>query len=461
MSLFIRRLSLALGLVLAACGDSGGTNSTPPVDHVTVDPAAVAIDVGETRQLQVAAVDAGGTTIPGAAFTYATTASTVATVSSLGVITGLLPGTATITSRAGGKAASTAVTVFEPLGSIALTVPRTLLKESDTLRAIAIVRNERNEVVARDLVWSSSNSNVAVVTPLGLILGLTAGGPVTITASAGGKSASVVMAVVYSDVVAVKVNPDPAELLPGSTKQLAAAVTDEFGYPVVNRPIVWSSFNPAAATINETGLVTAVAIGESTISATVGGVTGQALVRVTNLAEARFRIEVTNHLSYPVEIMQNGVLVGTATGGGSTTIERPLSPTVTISWRMPKLFDRGETFGETYAPILNPTGAIPVVIDNVLDDGRIYFNPTLRNLSSKKVLADFPVRDNAVPCNCSIVTVGSPQEYGYWLWSATATLRVYRSDDLQLQGPFLSSPVPLGDLETRTGVWRFNLLAAP
>ena len=28
-----------------------------------------------------------------------------------------------------------------------------------------------------------------------------------------------------------------------------------------------------------------------------------------------------------------------------------------------------------------------------MDDGRVYFNPILRNLTTKKVLADIPVRD--------------------------------------------------------------------
>lgn len=348
-----------------------------------------------------------------------------------------------------------------PVGNVTLTVSRTLLKESDTVSAVAVVRDEQNQVIIRDLTWSSSDSSIAVVTPTGLILGLTAGGPVTIRATVGGKSGSVIITVIPANVQLVKVQPDTAELLPGSTKQMTVNVTDEFGQPVLNRPVTWASVNPFAATVDSTGLVTAVAIGESTMLATVGGVTGQALVRVTALAQARFRIEVTNYLVYRVDILQNGVVVATAGAQGSTTIERPLTPTLTLSWRMTPPLGRGETLGESYPPILNPTGAVPLVIDNVLNDGRVYFNPVLRNLTAKKVRADFPERDNAAPCNCSITTEADQPRYGYWLWSPTAVLRVYRDSDEQLTGPFLSFPVPLANLETRSGVWRFNLLVGP
>ena len=470
MKLINHRLLLALGLLTAACGGgAGGVIQPPPppppgpvVDRVTVEPASFTLNVGATGQLQASAFDAAGAAINGAVFSYTSSAPTIATVSTTGTITGVLPGSATITTASGSKTANAAVTVqLAAVGNVTLTISRTLLKESDTVSAVAVVRDEQNQEITREITWSSSDSSVAVVTPLGLILGLASGGPVTISATAGGKSGSVIIAVIPATVLVVKVLPDTTDLVPGSTKLMTVTATDEFGNAVTNRPVIWNSFNSRAATVDSTGLVTAVAIGESTISATVGGVSGQSLVRVTLLAEERFRIEVTNHLRSRVDILQNGVIVGSASAGGSATLERPLTPTLTLSWQMLPPEGRGETLGESYPPILNPTGAIPLVIDNVLDDGRVYFNPVLRNLTTKKVLADFPERDKATPCNCSITTGTEQPKYGYWLWSSTAVLRVYRSSDLNLVGPFLSFPVPLGALEPNSGVWRFNLLVAP
>jgi hypothetical protein len=72
----------------------------------------------------------------------------------------------------------------------------------------------------------------------------------------------------------------PASLEAGSTVQLTATVKDEQGNVVV-RPVSWSSSDPLKATVDGTGLVTAVAAGPVTIIARSGGVTGQAAITIT------------------------------------------------------------------------------------------------------------------------------------------------------------------------------------
>lgn len=456
-----------LVLAVAACGGDGGSTQPPPpppppvVDRVTVDPVAATLETGATRQLQATAFDAGNAAINGATFTYGSSATGVATVSTLGLVTAVSPGTATITTTSSGKSAQTAITVTAPVAAlVSLSLPRALIKESDTVRAVATVRNAAGDVIQREVTWSSSDSSVAVVTPLGLILGVGPGGPVTITAKVDDKSASVALSVLAAEIALVKVQPDTSSILPGSTRQLTLAVTDEFGNPVLNRPVTWLSVNPLAATVDSTGKVTAVAVGESTIQASVGGKVGQALIRVQNAQQARFYIEVTNHLIFPVEILQNGVVVGTADGRGSATIERPLTASLTLGWRIVSPHAFGEPIGETFAPIANPTGSVPLVIDNVLNDGRVYFTPVLRNLSSAKVLVDFPLRQTATKCFCTISTEGAPEEYGYWLLTG-ATMRVYKVNDIAMTGPFLTVPVPAAAVDPLTGEWRYTLLVGP
>lgn len=456
-------------LAVAACGGDGGSTQPPPappppptVDHVTVDPTAATLETGATRQLQATAFDAGNATINGATFTYGTSAAAVATVSTLGLVTAVAPGTATITTTSGTKSAQTAVTVTAPIAAlVTLSLPRALIKESDTVRAVATVRNAAGQVITRDVTWSSSDSSVAVVTPLGLILGVGPGGPVTITAKVDDKSATVAVSVLAAEIAVVKVQPDTSLVLPGSTKQLTLTITDEFGNPVINRPVTWSSINPAAATVDSAGKVTAVAVGEATIQATVSGKVGQALIRVQSAQQARFYIEVTNHLRYPVEILQNGVIVGTAEGRGSATIERPLTASLTLGWRLVRPQSFGEPMAETFTPIANPTGSVPLVIDNVLNDGRVYFTPVLRNLSSAKALVDFPLRDQAVRCFCTISTEGDPAEDGYWLLTGASTMRVYKVNDLAMTGPFITVPVPIAAVDPLTGEWRYTLLVGP
>lgn len=71
----------------------------------------------------------------------------------------------------------------------------------------------------------------------------------------------------------------------GTTTTLTATPKDSAGTALTGHTVTWSSLNTAVATVNSvTGVVTAVASGQSTIAATVAGVTGYSLVTVEALA---------------------------------------------------------------------------------------------------------------------------------------------------------------------------------
>lgn len=76
------------------------------------------------------------------------------------------------------------------------------------------------------------------------------------------------------------VAPGSATLLPAQTAQLAATTKDASGNQLNGRALTWSSSNAAAATVDNNGLVTGVAAGAATISATSEGKTGSADVTV-------------------------------------------------------------------------------------------------------------------------------------------------------------------------------------
>ena len=66
----------------------------------------------------------------------------------------------------------------------------------------------------------------------------------------------------------------------GQTAQLAARVRDESGRVVEGAAVSWRSGNPAVATVDATGLVTAVDIGTTTVKAQWGSLSGEAAVEV-------------------------------------------------------------------------------------------------------------------------------------------------------------------------------------
>ena len=74
----------------------------------------------------------------------------------------------------------------------------------------------------------------------------------------------------------VNVAPASASIQPGGTIQLTAT-----SKPSASATFVWSSNNLSVATVSATGLVTGVAAGTATVSATADGKTGQSVITVT------------------------------------------------------------------------------------------------------------------------------------------------------------------------------------
>jgi len=72
----------------------------------------------------------------------------------------------------------------------------------------------------------------------------------------------------------------------GASVPLSAVVTDQNGNAMGQAPVTWSSSAPNVATVSSTGLVTAVANGNASITAASGSAQGLAEVVVEEAASA-------------------------------------------------------------------------------------------------------------------------------------------------------------------------------
>ncbi len=79
----------------------------------------------------------------------------------------------------------------------------------------------------------------------------------------------------------ITVSPSTFSLTVGQTVQLAAADRDQNGTAMTGVTNTWSSTNTAVATVSASGLVTAVAAGSATITATSSTVSGSAAITVS------------------------------------------------------------------------------------------------------------------------------------------------------------------------------------
>lgn len=133
------------------------------------------------------------------------------------------------------------------------------------------------------VIWSSSAPNIATVAASGSITTLAAGQTI-ITATAGTKSGQATLTVVPVPVAAVTVAPASAALAVGGTQQFTATPIDAGNTPLTGRVVTWTSSDPSKASVSATGLVTGVAVGNATITATSEGKSVTAAVVVANSA---------------------------------------------------------------------------------------------------------------------------------------------------------------------------------
>ena len=80
---------------------------------------------------------------------------------------------------------------------------------------------------------------------------------------------------------AIVLSPATADVTIGRTKAIIAIPKDASGRPLTGRALTWSSSATTVATVDANGVVTGVAAGSATITATSEGVIGSALVSVT------------------------------------------------------------------------------------------------------------------------------------------------------------------------------------
>jgi len=254
-----------------------------PVATVTISPASVNLQSGQTSQLTATLPDANGNVLTGRTVTWSSDNGSVATVSGTGLVTAGSAGTATITATSGGKSGTASVTVSNiPVASVTVSPATASLVVGQTVQLTATPKDANgNPLLGRPVTWTTSDGTIASVSSSGLVTGVAAGGPVTITATSEGQSGTATVNVTVAPVASVTVTPATASVAMSQTVQLTATPKDANGNPLTGRAISWSSSDNTIATVNSSGLVTGVAAGSVTITATSEGKSGTASVTVT------------------------------------------------------------------------------------------------------------------------------------------------------------------------------------
>ncbi len=150
------------------------------------------------------------------------------------------------------------------------------LGSTEQLNAAIAPANATNQ----NVTWTSSNTAVATVNASGLVTAVAAGtAAITVKTVDGNKTATSAITVAAIPVSSAAVSPTSASLYAGNTQQLSVTISPA---NATNKNVTWSSTNSAIATVNSSGLVTAVSAGTATITATTqdGNKTASAAITV-------------------------------------------------------------------------------------------------------------------------------------------------------------------------------------
>ena len=152
---------------------------------------------GLTLQLAAVVKDASGNILNGRTVSWTSSNTSIASVTSTGLVTGVALGNAQITAESEGVTTATTVTVApRPVATIALTPSPATVKVGQSIQMSLDLRDASGNqltTTGRTVVWDSSNKPVATVSD-GVVTGVSAGNA-NISVTVDGKPATVVVTV--------------------------------------------------------------------------------------------------------------------------------------------------------------------------------------------------------------------------------------------------------------------------
>ncbi|WP_162058239.1 Ig-like domain-containing protein [Undibacterium sp. KW1] len=298
---------------------------------ITVAPPNANVAVGSTQQFVASGGYSDGTTANiSNGVTWATRSPLVATVLPNGLATAVATGPALITATLGGKTGSASLTVVPAvtLNSIAITPVTANLAIGSTQAFVAIgtYSDSSNVNVTNLVTWSSGSSSVASILSSGIATGVTTGTSI-ITASLSAKSATATLTVVSSPALtSISIAAPPASMLVGATQNLVATGNYSDGSTAnITNSITWSSGASTIATVNTSGLVTAVSPGTTPVVAISGTKSASVTINVLPVATLNSIAVTPASPSIAVNGAQSLVATGSFADGSNLNISNSVT----------------------------------------------------------------------------------------------------------------------------------------
>jgi trimeric autotransporter adhesin len=307
---------------------------------VDVTPAQAALAKGTQQVFTATGVYSDNSTDDlTASVVWASSDAALASVSAAGQAQALSPGQLRITASLGAVSGQSVVDVSAAaLVAMDVTPDQPSLAKGTVqqLRATGIYSDASAQDVTAAVIWTSSDSNIASVDTAGQVRAITQG-QANLKATLGSVSAQTNLTVNAASLVSLVIDAASDKIAKGT--ELAFTVRGVFSdasQQDLTAQALWRSANPGVVSISnvgrENGLAVALAVGSSTITASVGSVSASTALEVS--AASLLRIELTP----PSPSLPKGTGTAlTATGIYSDASVQNLTAVATWSSSAPKV----------------------------------------------------------------------------------------------------------------------------
>jgi len=291
-------LALHLLCVMAlasGCHSSSGSYSPPAVQliAIAIGPPDSSVAMGLSSQFTATGFYSDGSKQDiSSQVAWSSANAAAAWISSAGLVTAASPGSTMITATMGKMSGSTSLNVTAAtLVVIDLTPTNASVANGLSNRFVATGVYTDNSVhdITSSVTWSSSVNTVASISNTTGTNGMTttaAPGSTMISATLGGVSASTALTVTSATLVSIEVTPTNPSIANGLSDALHATgiYTDNSTHDLTSS-VAWSSSVAGVASVSNlpgsNGLATTVSPGSSTITASLGAISGSTNLTVT------------------------------------------------------------------------------------------------------------------------------------------------------------------------------------
>lgn len=252
------------------------------ISNISLDNTTIEMDLESNKNKKLNATltpDASNTT-DDPTITWDSLNNQIATVDTDGNVTAVAPGETTITATtSNGLVASCKVNVVVPVKTAVFTE-----NSQDTI-SVELSRNENKQLevtlnptnTTDKILWESNNKEVVTVDENGQLTAV-AGGETTVTGKIRDITLTAnVKVIVKAESIELNKN-EISNMLPGQTNNTLIAKVNPAD--TTNKKITWDSSQKSVATVDENGVIKAIAPGTTVITASIDGKTAECIVKV-------------------------------------------------------------------------------------------------------------------------------------------------------------------------------------